>query len=83
MAPLPVADSGEGAGVVCQILPFFFCNKFKELQTVLFELCYTNCVIIIKQLISNTTDNINRISNKFLDRWRHGYVVNLCETQRT
>ena len=34
-------------------------------------------------LISSTTDKINRISNHFLDRWRHGYVVNLRETQRT
>ena len=30
-----------------------------------------------------TTDKINRISNHFLGRWRHGYVVNLRETQRT
>ena len=26
---------------------------------------------------------INRISNHILDSWRHGYVVNLRETQRT
>ena len=34
-------------------------------------------------VLSSITDKINRISNHFLDRWRHGYVVNLCETQRT
>ena len=33
--------------------------------------------------LSTTTDKINRISNHFWDRWRHEYVVNLRETQRT
>ena len=32
---------------------------------------------------SGTTDKINRISNHFWDRWRHEYVVNLREIQRT
>ena len=34
-------------------------------------------------VLSSTTDKLNRISNHFLDRWRHEYVVNLRETQRT
>ena len=33
--------------------------------------------------LSSTTDKINRISNHFLDRWRHEYVVNLRETKGT
>ena len=34
-------------------------------------------------ILSSTTEKISRISNHFLDRWRHGYGVNLHETQRT
>ena len=34
-------------------------------------------------VLSSTTDKINRISNHFLDRWRHECAVNLRETQRT
>ena len=34
-------------------------------------------------VFSSTTDKISCISNYFLDRWRHRYVVNLCETQWT
>ena len=34
-------------------------------------------------VLSSTTDKVNRISNHFWDRWRHKYVVNLRETQRT
>ena len=34
-------------------------------------------------VLSSTTDNINYISNHFWGRWRHEYVVNLYETQRT
>ena len=33
-------------------------------------------------VLSSTTDKINHISNYFWDRWRHEYVVHLCETQR-
>ena len=33
-------------------------------------------------VLSTTTDKINRISNCFWHRWRHEYVVNLCELQR-
>ena len=33
-------------------------------------------------VLSNTTGKINRISNHFWHRWRHKYVVSLCETQR-
>ena len=34
-------------------------------------------------VLSSTADKINRISNHFWDRWRHKYIVNLHETQRT
>ena len=34
-------------------------------------------------VLSCTTDKINHISNHFCDKWRHEYVVNLRETQRT
>ena len=34
-------------------------------------------------VLPSTTDKINRISNHILDTWRHGYVVNWRETQRT
>ena len=43
----------------------------------------TSTVVRNLTVLSSTTDKINRISNHFLDRWRHGYVVNLRETQRT
>ena len=45
----------------------------------------TTSITIVKNLtvLSSTTDKINRMSNHFLDRWRHEYVVNLRETQRT
>ena len=34
-------------------------------------------------VLSSTTYKVNHISNHFLDRWLHGYVVNLGETQWT
>ena len=34
-------------------------------------------------VLSSTTAKINHISNHFLDKWRHRYVVNLRETQQT
>ena len=43
----------------------------------------TSTVVRNLTVLSSTTDKINRISNHFLDRWRHEYVVNLRETQRT
>ena len=43
----------------------------------------TSTVVRNLIVLSNTTDKINRISNFFLDRWRHGYVVDLRETQQT
>ena len=48
-------------------------------------LCYSNTTsVVIRDLtvLSSTTDKINCISNHFWHRWRHEYVVNLCETQR-
>ena len=41
--------------------------------------------IVVRNLIVlwSTTDKINRISNQFLHRWGHEYVVHLRETQRT
>ena len=49
-------------------------------------LCSSNTastVVSNGTVLSSTTVNINHISNHFLDRWRHEYVVNLRETQRT
>ena len=45
----------------------------------------TTSITIVKNLsiLSSTTDKINHMSNHFLDRWRHEYVVNLRETQQT
>ena len=43
----------------------------------------TSTVVRNRTVLSNTTDKINRISNHFRDGWRHEYVVNLRETQRT
>ena len=43
----------------------------------------TSTVVNNLTVLSSTTDKINRISNNFWDRWRHGYVENLRETQRT
>ena len=40
----------------------------------------TSTVFRNVNVILSTTDKINRISNHFLDRWRHEYVVNLRET---
>ena len=34
-------------------------------------------------ILSSPTDKKNCISSHFLDRWRHGYIVNLCETRGT
>ena len=47
-------------------------------------LCYSNTtsdVIRNVTVLSSTTDKINCISNHFWHRWRHEYIVNLCETQ--
>ena len=43
----------------------------------------TSTVVTNLNCLSNTTDKINGISNHFQDKWRHEYVVNLRETQRT
>ena len=48
-------------------------------------LCYSNTKsTAVRNLIvlSSATDRTNRISNHFWSRWRHEYIVNLCETQR-
>ena len=42
----------------------------------------TSTVVRNLDILSSTSDKINRISNHFLDMWRHGYIVNLRETQR-
>ena len=47
-------------------------------------LCYSNTTsAVIRNLtvLWSTSCKINRISNHFWHRWRHEYVVNLCETQ--
>ena len=43
----------------------------------------TSTVVRNVTVLSSATDKINRISNHFWRRWRHEYVVNLRETQRT
>ena len=43
----------------------------------------TSTVIRNLAVFSSTIDKINRLSNHFLDRWRHKYVLNLRETQQT
>ena len=43
----------------------------------------TSSVVRNLTVLSSTSDKINQISNHFLDRWRHGRVVNLRETQQT
>ena len=47
--------------------------------------CSNTTLTIVRNLtiVSSTTDKIKRISNHFWHRWRHEYVVNLRETQRT
>ena len=43
----------------------------------------TSTVVRNLTFLSSSTDKINRTSNHFLNRWRHGYVVNLRETKGT
>ena len=52
-------------------------------RQLLYSFNTTSTVVRKLTVLSSTTDKINRISNHLLDRWRHGYVVNLRETQRT
>ena len=49
-------------------------------------LCYSNRTSTVFRnliLLSGTVDKINRICNHLWNRWRHEFVVNLYETQRT
>ena len=76
--------------------PLLFCNHFEKLQTVLIEVkliidntlltfCCSNITSTTVRsltILSSTTDKINHINNHFWHRWRHEYVVILCETQR-
>ena len=41
----------------------------------------TSTVAANLTVLSSTSDEINRISNDFWDKWRHKYVVNLRETK--
>ena len=52
-------------------------------RQILYSSNTTSAIVRNVTALSSTTDKINRISNHFLDRWRHGYAVNLRETQRT
>ena len=52
-------------------------------RQILYSSNTTPAVVRNVTVLSRTTDKINRITNHFLDRWRHEYVVNLRETQRT
>ena len=64
----------------------FYTNSFVIWQTIiilLYSSKTTSTVVRNLTVLLSTTDRINHISNHFLDRWRHGNVVNLRETQRT
>ena len=68
-------------------LAYVYPNTIKTYLTPnhLLLLCYSNTTsAVIRNLTvhSSTTDKINRFSIHFWHRWRHEYVVNLCETQR-
>ena len=52
-----------------------FCRQW------LFSSNTTLTVIRNPTVLSSTIDKINRISNHYLDRWKHEYVINLRETQ--
>ena len=47
--------------------------------------CFNTASAVVRNLnvLSSSTDKINCISNHFCDGWRHEYIVNLCQTQRT
>ena len=60
----------------------FNTQSFVIWQTTIYSSNTTSTVVRNLTVLSSTTDKINCISNHFLDRWRHGYVVNLRETQR-
>ena len=47
-------------------------------------LCYSNTISTVNRNLTlfSTTDKMNHIDNHVWHRWRHEYVVNLCETQR-
>ena len=61
----------------------FYNQSFVIWQTIIIFFNTTSTVVRNLTALSSTTDTINRISNHFLDRWRHRYVVNLRESQRT
>ena len=73
-------------------LTYVYANTIKTFLTLIHllfgrQLLYysntTSTVVENLTILSSTTDKINRISNHFWDRWKHEYVVNLHETQRT
>ena len=72
-------------------LKYVYPNTIKTFNTQSFLLfgrqllCYSNTTsTVVKNLtvLSSPTDKINFISNHFWLRWRHEYVVDLCETQQ-
>ena len=58
-------------------------ETFLTPNNLLFIILLATTVVRNLTVFSSTTDKVNRISNHFWDRWRHEYVVNLRETQRT
>ena len=69
-------------------LTYVYPNIIETLNHLLFGILLyssntTSIAVRNQTVLSSTTNKINRISNHFLDRWRHGFVVNLRETQRT
>ena len=80
------ADSGGGAGgahpLFLTIIFFFFstietCSTPNHLlfgRHLLYSSNTTSTVVRNLTVLSSTTDKINRISNHFLDRWRHEFT---------
>ena len=58
-------------------------NHFLFGRQLMYSTNTTSTVVRNLTLLSSTTDKINCIISHFLDRWRHEYLVNSRETQRT
>ena len=58
-------------------------KSFVIWQILLYSSNTTSTLVMNLTVLSKATDKINRISNNFWNKWRHEYVVNLRETQRT
>ena len=73
----------NNAPLTCIYLDTVFNTQSFVVRHCLYYSNTTSTVVRNLIVLSSTTDKINRISNRFLDRWRHEHAVNLLETQRT